>query len=402
MIPKRELLNDSAVAGIHPRLIEKDYALGWALAGIFSQPELAENWLFKGGTCIRKCHLETYRFSEDLDFTLKDVAHLDEDFLRRVLGEMSDWVHARTGLRFSPARRAVEIYENPRGNISAQCKIGYAGPLAPRAGAIPNIKLDLTADERLVLPPAHVSVRHPYSDAPEGGIDVLAYAYEEAFAEKIRALAERTLPRDLYDVVSFFRNGEIRSGIAVVREVLEEKCRFKGIAAPRRGDLGPHRTDLEHHWDAMLAHQLLSVPPVDAIWDALPEFFAWLDGERVASPPPPLPLAQGEATVREPTSSLPLRHKKKSHLEVIRFSAANRLCVDLDYDGSAQRVEPYSLRRTPQGDFVLHAWNERQRVLSGYRLDRIQGARMTKRSFSPRHQIELVPEMPPPPARGER
>ena len=399
MIPKRELLNDSAVAGIRPHLIEKDYALGWVLAGISSRPELAENWLFKGGTCIRKCHLETYRFSEDLDFTLKDAAHLDEDFLRRVLGEMSDWVHARTKLRFPVETQSVSVYRNPRGSVGGKCRIGYAGPMAPRSGGLPRIKLDLTADERVVLPPAQVSVRHPYSDAPEGGIDVLAYAYEEVFAEKVRALAERTLPRDLYDVVSFFRNGEIRSGIAVVREVLEEKCSFRGIAAPRRVDLDPHRADLEHQWEVMLAHQLLSVPPVDAIWDALPEFFAWLGGERVASLPP-LPLAQGEATVRAPTSSLPLRHKKKSHLEVIRFSAANRLCVDLDYDGSAQRVEPYSLRRTPQGDFVLHAWNERQCVLSGYRLDRIQGARMTARSFSPRHQIELVPEMSRPAGDG--
>ena len=395
MIPKRELLNDSAVAGIRPHLIEKDYALGWVLAGIFSRPELAENWLFKGGTCIRKCHLETYRFSEDLDFTLKDAAHLDEDFLRRVLGEMSDWVHARTKLRFPVETQSVSVYRNPRGSVSGKCRIGYAGPMAPRSGGLPRIKLDLTADERVVLPPAHVSVRHPYSDAPEDGIDVPAYAYEEVFAEKVRALAERTLPRDLYDVVSFFRNGEIRPGIAVVREVLEEKCRFRGIAAPRRGDLDPHRADLENQWEVMLAHQLLAVPPVDAIWDALPEFFAWLGGERVASPPPPVPLAQGEAMVREPTSSLPLRHKKKSHLEVIRFSAANRLCVDLDYEDAAQRVEPYSLRRMPQGDFVLHAWNAGQRVLAGYRLDRIQGARMTERSFSPRYQIELIPEMPP-------
>src|SRR5262249_43036034 len=35
-----------------------------------------------------------------------------------------------------------------------------------------------------------------------GGIEVLAYDYVEAFAEKFRALAERTRPRDPYDVVN--------------------------------------------------------------------------------------------------------------------------------------------------------------------------------------------------------
>jgi hypothetical protein len=33
------------------------------------------------------------------------------------------------------------------------------------------------------------------TDAPEGGIEVLAYDYIEAFAENFRALAERTLDR---------------------------------------------------------------------------------------------------------------------------------------------------------------------------------------------------------------
>ena len=57
----RELQNAAVIAGVYSRTVEKDYAIGWALAGIFSQPELAENWVFKGGTCLRKCHLETYR-----------------------------------------------------------------------------------------------------------------------------------------------------------------------------------------------------------------------------------------------------------------------------------------------------------------------------------------------------
>ena len=39
-----------------------------------SAPEaLRESWLFKGGTCLKKC-FETYRFSEDLDFTLTDAS----------------------------------------------------------------------------------------------------------------------------------------------------------------------------------------------------------------------------------------------------------------------------------------------------------------------------------------
>jgi predicted nucleotidyltransferase component of viral defense system len=52
-------------------VIEKDWALGWVLAGIGAELELT-TWVFKGGTSLRKCYYETYRFSEDLDFTVVD------------------------------------------------------------------------------------------------------------------------------------------------------------------------------------------------------------------------------------------------------------------------------------------------------------------------------------------
>ena len=44
--------------------------LGWILWGIGSEPELSNTWIFKGGTCLKKCFIETYRFSEDIDFTI--------------------------------------------------------------------------------------------------------------------------------------------------------------------------------------------------------------------------------------------------------------------------------------------------------------------------------------------
>ena len=59
-------------------------------------------------------------------------------------------------------------------------------------------------------------ISHPYSDGPEDGIEVLAYAYEEAFGEKLGALAERTRPRDLYDVINLYRNTDARPSASVL------------------------------------------------------------------------------------------------------------------------------------------------------------------------------------------
>lgn len=80
-----------------------------------------------------------------------------------------------------------------------------------------------------------------------------------------------------------------------------------------------------------------------------------------------------------------------SSLEIIRFAASNRLCVDLGYQGRQRRIEPYSLRRTQAGDLLLYAVRADSGAPRSYRLDRIEGVRVTDQSFSPRFAIELTP-----------
>jgi len=46
------------------QVVEKDYVLGWLLWGIGSDSALSQHWVFKGGTRLKKCYIETYRFSE--------------------------------------------------------------------------------------------------------------------------------------------------------------------------------------------------------------------------------------------------------------------------------------------------------------------------------------------------
>jgi predicted nucleotidyltransferase component of viral defense system len=251
LIDRREILEMAERVSLIPHTVEKDYALGWLLAGIYAHEELKDKWLFKGGTCLKKCFFETYRFSEDLDFTLLDAGHIDEAFLKRVFAEVGAWVYDRSGIEMPADRQDFEFFRNPRDNIACQGKVSYRGPISSRD--LPRIKLDLTADERVVLPPKRVKIFHPYTDAPPDGIEVLAYDYVEAFAEKFRALGERTRPRDLYDVVQLYRNAEARPGQVEFLAVLRQKCEFKGIEIPQIAVLEPHRSDLEAGWQHMLA-----------------------------------------------------------------------------------------------------------------------------------------------------
>ena len=232
MIDKREILEQASALGLLPNIVEKDYVLGWVLAGIDTHPVLGKSWIFKGGTCLKKCYFETYRFSEDLDFTLRDESQLTDTYLRSALAEVVAWVADESGLSMPADQIGLDIYTNPRGRPACQGRIAYRGPVSPPGGGWPKIKVDLTADEKLVLPEVHREVFHPYSDRPDAGMWVNCYAYEEAFGEKIRALGERTRPRDLYDVVNLYRHGDNRPPASILRNVLAQKCAYKAIAVP--------------------------------------------------------------------------------------------------------------------------------------------------------------------------
>jgi predicted nucleotidyltransferase component of viral defense system len=393
MIDRAEILAVAGDLSLTPDVIEKDYVLGWLLAGIYGHHALARAWIFKGGTCLKKCYFETYRFSEDLDFTISDQSHLNAEFLTSAFREVATWIYDETGIEIPADHLRFEVLRNPRGGVSCEGRVYYNGPLQ-RAGSLPRIKLDLTADEVLVLDPVERPVGHPYSDVPDGGIIARCYAYEELLAEKVRALAERTRPRDLYDVINLFRYGEFRPAVSAVVHVLKRKCAFKGIPFPTLAGLAGTVQELTADWRAMLSLQLPALPPFESFWNALPEFFSWL--ESGAAPTlVPAPAPAGEQVLRPAVGYLRRQGVPgSSFLETIRFAGANRLCVELDYvneqgQRSVRTIVPYSLRRTAADEIVVRAVRVDDDEPRSYRLDRIRGARVTDRTFVPRYEVEL-------------
>jgi predicted nucleotidyltransferase component of viral defense system len=391
MIDRLEIMEFSREVGFAPEVVEKDYILGWILGAIFSHSALRMDWLFKGGTCLKKCYFETYRFSEDLDFTLRNHDHLNQEFLQAAFAETADWIYEQSGIELPRDTIIFEIYENPRGKISVQGRLGYRGPLQ-RRGSTPRIKLDLTDDERIVLDPVWREVHHPYQDRPGEGIQALCYCYEELFAEKIRALKERMRPRDLYDVVHLRRHCVDICDRGLVFRTLGEKCEFKGIPVPDANSLAnsPMRGELESEWENMLAHQLPEVPDLPSFFQELPELFEWLTGAPATAGLPSMPFGRDEDRAWQPPAMV-YSWGAAAPLETIRFAAANRLCVNLSYQGSQRLLEPYSLRRTKDGNIILHAIKRGTGESRTYRIDRIEGASATKIPFVPRYAVELTP-----------
>jgi predicted nucleotidyltransferase component of viral defense system len=138
MIDRREILEAASSFSLLPSIVEKDYVLGWMLAGINAHEELSESWIFKGGTRLKKCYFETYRFSEDLDFTLRNEDQLDEEFLRGAFEEVIAWVTDQSGLTAPADQLEFDMYDNPRGRPNCQGKVAYRGPVSPTSVAGPR------------------------------------------------------------------------------------------------------------------------------------------------------------------------------------------------------------------------------------------------------------------------
>lgn len=280
MIEKHEILKVAKSLGLQPTTIEKDYVLGWVLMGIQMHSECHEKWIFKGGTCLKKCYFDNYRFSEDLDFTISIQDHIEEAIMKKILKEVGAWVYEQSGIELPEKHISVDLYNNPHGAFSVEGKLTYFGPLKQKTN-FPRIKLDLTAFEKVVLEPEKRPIYHNFSDRPMDAPHAFSYCYEEIFAEKLRALAERARPRDLYDVIHLYEGRHRVSDKNKFLESLSAKCEFKKIPVPTLEyiERHPQRALLSSEWENMLRHQLPKLKPFEYFWDQLHGIFEWVGGK---------------------------------------------------------------------------------------------------------------------------
>jgi predicted nucleotidyltransferase component of viral defense system len=372
--------------GLREDVVEKDYVLGWTLWGIGTDPVLSNAWVFKGGTCLKKCYVETYRFSEDLDFTVLPDGPSDEADVVDALSRVLTRVQEASGIDFSI--REPVVRSRP-GATSLEGRIYFRGPRAAPGPA--SIKVDLSTAEVVVRPPVLRTISHPYPDALPGPAVVRSYSFEEVFAEKLRAMGERGRPRDLYDIVNLYWRPDLRQHGELIRSTLEEKCRTKGVAVPTMTLVAAAQTraELESEWENMLGHQLPALPPFGQFWGELPGLFDWLEGKAEPEVPAAIALEPGEEAGWSPPPTVWTWGAGVS-LETVRFAAANRLCVELGYQRSVRVIEPYSLRRSRAGHLLLHAVKADTRQHRSYRVDQIQSVRVTTRPFRPVYAIEFA------------
>jgi predicted nucleotidyltransferase component of viral defense system len=390
MIAKQDILDRVTEWRLRPDVIEKDYVLGWVLAAIAAHPTAGTSWVFKGGTCLKKCFFETYRFSEDLDFTLAPESPYDAAVLRQVLLKVVAAAHDMSGNEFPEDLVEVRERKDKQGRTTFQGKIGYRGPLL--SPFYPRITFDLTCHEPIQMPPTSRAIFHPYPDELPPEAAVTTYQFEELFAEKVRALVERTRPRDLYDIVFILENRAGETDLESVRDVYERKCATKGLAAARADEivaLAAQAGELRSEWENMLAHQLPALPPLDSVLSRLRPLLWWID--RLAPAPAPALVSVAGESGSELVAPLGVRlWGGSSQIEVIRFAGASRLLVEFTYHERHRVVEPYSLRRARTGNLLLYAWEQGAEQIKAFKVAEIHDAVATNTPFNPRYVVELA------------
>jgi predicted nucleotidyltransferase component of viral defense system len=398
MINKQDILDRAAEWQLRPEVVEKDYVLGWLLAAISSHHELQSLWIFKGGTCIKKTYFETYRFSEDLDFTLVPEAPYTEAAILEQLQATARIAAEMSGLELPLELVRVLPRHNKAGQATFQGRLYYRGPLQ-RMQNYASIIFDITNDETVFAEPVPRTVFHPYSDGLPADVAVQCYSLEELLAEKTRALYQRTRPRDLYDVVYLLENCIDAIDRAEAQRIFGAKCESKGLPIPSSEDLlllVQQNEELKADWANMLAHQLPNLPMIDDILARFGLLIGWIDQPEFVPAEATLGAAVS-ASAQETT--IPLSGIRYwgggSPVERIRFAGANRLLLEFDYHGKHRLVEPYSLREAgTTGNVLLYAWELSSGHIKAFKTDEMYDVRAGNTGFTPRYRVELSAQGP--------
>jgi len=136
---------------------EKDYVILWLLSGLAHSGAKKHGWVFKGGTCLRHCYYEGYRFSEDIDFSWRPGGdNLDTSI--RLLDTVNAWVLQESGVRLS-----MRDPLTAPGDFQIEIPMEYNRGGARRQG-LPQVKVHLTFDDPILDKAVDRSVTPGYPD----------------------------------------------------------------------------------------------------------------------------------------------------------------------------------------------------------------------------------------------
>jgi len=260
MITREEIYQKAAEAKVDPGTIEKDYHLGIVLKAISKNP-MSRDWVFRGGTALRKCYFPNYRFSEDLDFSLINRSLGNEDKISDILRGICRKSNEQFGttLEYFNLTKEREEYgeEAFKGTLHFQ---GIKGKS--------KIKVDLSFADKVFVKPVEKTILHGYSDNNVFRKPKIKTArLEEIIADKFMAVSFiRSYPRnrDLFDIWYIADKKKLDSGL--IEDVFGRKSDFRKLDEKLVYQINQaHLSQFEKYWKAQLTTLVGDLPRFEEV-----------------------------------------------------------------------------------------------------------------------------------------
>lgn len=260
MIPANVITEVSGKENVGWAIVEKDYFITLLLEGIANNPFLRANLVFKGGTALRRIYFKRYRYSEDLDFSLRKP--MTENEIKDSLELVFEYLKKEHNADF----RIRNFYGR---NWFCDVKIQFVG----LKGKKNTIALDLMKDEIVVDDVKEKKVLNPYY---EKSFSIPVYLMEEILAEKLRSFLQRTRVRDYYDSWYLLTQAKEQIDIKKVKEIFTQKVKYKKISFHDKSRLlNPQKVEeAKAYYHSQLSNQLEKLPPFDKVADDLKKAIA--------------------------------------------------------------------------------------------------------------------------------
>ncbi len=139
----------------------------------------------------------------------------------------------------------------------------------------------------------------------------------------------------------------------------------------------------------MLGHQLPNLPAKEPFWGDLPHLFTWLTGVSNKTTKSKIPaLANFDSTWKPP--NMIQSWSQNIPFELIRYAAANHLCVKINYANDWHLIEPYDLQKSNEGHLTLISLKQDTGEKAAYPIDEIRDLELTEIPFEPKYAITLT------------
>lgn len=251
VIGPAELSRLALAGGVTEKAQEKDYVLAWLLAARAAVGPAS--LVFKGGTALRRCYFQGYRYSEDLDFTSEQP--IDRAGLVEILGRWCEWLDDRVGIK------AQLVSDRRDGEHTAY--LGFVGPLRAADGR--SLKVDVATNETEREASVKLGILSEFSDLDGDAYRVDVYSLVEIWAEKARSLMQRSQPRDLYDLDHVL--AEDRTLPRAALDLFGRKTRAIELDPTVLLErLEERKKKFEALWESSLTSQVAELGAFDGVW----------------------------------------------------------------------------------------------------------------------------------------